>query len=74
MSRQPDWDDDGYMDWADQERLVRQDVKEFEDNMRQARIIRCSDGWMRSHYGIQQEAVKVAEAHVLGTNETYVII
>lgn len=29
MPRQPDWNDGNYMDWADQERLVRQDLEEI---------------------------------------------
>ena len=28
MMRREDWDDDDFFDWADQERIVRQEVKE----------------------------------------------
>lgn len=28
------WDDGNYMEWADQERLVRQDIEEINKNLR----------------------------------------
>lgn len=34
MWRQPDWDDGYYMEWADQERLVRQDIDEINRDLR----------------------------------------
>lgn len=35
MWRKPDWDDGNYMEWADQERLVRQDIEEISKDLRQ---------------------------------------
>lgn len=32
---QPDWDDENYMEWAEQERLVRQDMEEIKEHRRQ---------------------------------------
>lgn len=34
MHNQRDWDE-GYMDWAEQERLVRQDIEEINRELRQ---------------------------------------
>ena len=34
MWSQPDWDDGNYMEWADQERLVRQDLEEINKDLR----------------------------------------
>lgn len=34
MWRQPDWDNGNYMEWADQERLVRQDIDEINRDLR----------------------------------------
>ena len=31
MWKEPDWDDGNYMEWADQERLVRQDLEEIRE-------------------------------------------
>ncbi|MBA4700762.1 MAG: hypothetical protein H2212_15165 [Ruminococcus sp.] len=68
------WDDGNYMEWADQERLVRQDIEEIESSIKQTFIIRCSDGWMRSHHGTYQEAMIIAQNHVSGSNKEYVIV
>lgn len=32
---QPDWDDENYMEWAERERLVRQDMEEIREHRRQ---------------------------------------
>lgn len=34
MAFREDWNDDAYMDWADQERIVRQEVSEMEKQRR----------------------------------------
>lgn len=34
MWKEPDWDDGDYMEWADQERLVRQDLEEIDRDLR----------------------------------------
>lgn len=34
MWKEPDWDDGDYMEWADQERLVRQDIDEINRDLR----------------------------------------
>lgn len=34
MGRQPDWNDGNYMEWADQERLVRQDIEKINRDLR----------------------------------------
>ena len=31
MRKQPDWDDGDYMEWADQERLVRMELAEIRE-------------------------------------------
>lgn len=35
MMRREDWDDDDYLDWADQERIVRQEVREMQRRRRE---------------------------------------
>lgn len=35
MWKEPDWDDGNYMEWADQERLVRQDLVEINRRMKE---------------------------------------
>lgn len=34
MRREVDWSDGNYMEWADQERLVRQDLEEINQRLR----------------------------------------
>lgn len=34
FGRQEDWEDERYMDWADQERLVQQDLEEINKRIR----------------------------------------
>lgn len=34
MHKRADWSDGNYMEWADQERLVRQDVEEINRDLR----------------------------------------
>ena len=34
MWKEPDWDNGNYMEWADQERLVRQDLEEINKDLR----------------------------------------
>ena len=34
MWKEPDWDDGNYTEWADQERLVRQDLEEINKDLR----------------------------------------
>lgn len=46
MWRKPDWDDGNYMEWADQERLVRHDLQEIN----QRRI----EGTMRDNFEIEE--------------------
>ena len=41
---------------------------------RQLFIIRCSDGWMCSHYGTYDEAVQKALTHIGKRSVTYKII
>ena len=33
--RREDWDDDDFLDWADQERIVRQEVREMQRRRRE---------------------------------------
>lgn len=33
--RREDWDDDDFLDWADQERIVRQEVNEMQRRKRE---------------------------------------
>lgn len=33
--RREDWDDDDFLDWADQERIVRQEVNEMQRRRRE---------------------------------------
>lgn len=35
MMRREDWDYDDYLDWADQERIVRQEVNEMQRRRRE---------------------------------------
>lgn len=35
MHKRADWSDGNYMEWADQERLVRQDIDEINKDLRQ---------------------------------------
>lgn len=35
MMRREDWNDDDYLDWADQERIVRQEVREMQRRRRE---------------------------------------
>lgn len=35
MMRREDWDDDDFLDWADQERIVRQEVNEMQRRRRE---------------------------------------
>lgn len=35
MMRREDWDDDDFLDWADQERIVRQEVREMQRRRRE---------------------------------------
>lgn len=35
MAFREDWNDDAYMDWADQERIVRQEVREMQRRRRE---------------------------------------
>lgn len=35
MMRREDWNDDDYLDWADQERIVRQEVNEMQRRRRE---------------------------------------
>ncbi|MDY3109287.1 MAG: hypothetical protein SOW50_04145 [Lachnospiraceae bacterium] len=35
MMRREDWDDDDFLDWADQERIVRQEVNEMQRRKRE---------------------------------------
>lgn len=35
MMRREDWDDDDFFDWADQERIVRQEVREMQRRRRE---------------------------------------
>ena len=35
MMRREDWDDDDFLDWADQERIVRQEVNEMKRRRRE---------------------------------------
>lgn len=57
-----DWDEDRYMDWADQERLVRQDVDEIEKKIKERRKQRVTaymeeerDGRKMDHQHFCQE-------------------
>ena len=40
MMRREDWDDDDFLDWADQERIVRQEVKNISKNCLEYRKIK----------------------------------
>ena len=35
MMRREDWDDDDFLNWADQERIVRQEVNEMQRRKRE---------------------------------------
>lgn len=41
MMRREDWNDDDYMDWADQERIVRQDIEELDRLERMRKRRKC---------------------------------
>ena len=46
MWKEPDWDDGNYMEWADQERLVRQDLEEINRDLRR----RKAENYMEAEY------------------------
>lgn len=46
MWKEPDWDNGNYMEWADQERLVRQDLEEINRDLRR----RKAENYMEAEY------------------------
>lgn len=58
MMHREDWNDDAYMDWADQERIVRQEVSEMEKQRRKrkaATYMEVEDGREMDHKHFGQE-------------------
>lgn len=50
MMHREDWNDDAYMDWADQERIVRQEVNEMQRRKKKAAIyMEVEDGREMDH-------------------------
>ena len=56
MAFREDWNDDAYMDWADQERIVRQEVREMQRREKKAAIyMEVEDGREMDHKHFGQE-------------------
>lgn len=56
MAFREDWNDDAYMDWADQERIVRQEVREMQRRKKKAAIyMEVEDGREMDHKHFGQE-------------------
>ena len=56
MAFREDWNDDAYMDWADQERIVRQEVREMQRRKKKAAIyMEVEDGREMDHKNFGQE-------------------
>lgn len=56
MMRREDWDDDDFLDWADQERIVRQEVREMQRRKKKAAIyMEVEDGREMDHKHFGQE-------------------
>lgn len=56
MMRREDWDDDDFLDWADQERIVRQEVNEMQRRKKKAAIyMEVEDGGEMDHKHFGQE-------------------
>lgn len=54
--RREDWNDDDYLDWADQERIVRQEVREMQRRKKKAAIyMEVEDGREMDHKHFGQE-------------------
>lgn len=54
--RREDWDDDDFLDWADQERIVRQEVREMQRRKKKAAIyMEVEDGREMDHKHFGQE-------------------
>lgn len=55
-----DWNDDDYLDWADQERIVRQEVNEMQRRKKKAAIyMEVEDGreMDHKHFGKEENAL-----------------
>lgn len=60
MMRREDWNDDAYMDWADQERIVRQEVREMQQRKKKAvTYMEVEDGreMDHKHFGQKENAL-----------------
>ena len=58
--RREDWDDDDFLDWADQERIVRQEVNEMQRRKKKAAIyMEVEDGreMAHKHFGQEENAL-----------------
>lgn len=56
MMRREDWDDDDFLDWADQERIVRQEVREMQQRKKKAATyMEVEDGREMDHKHFCQE-------------------
>lgn len=57
MAFREDWNDDTYMDWADQERIVRQEVREMQRRRKKKAAIymEVEDGREMDHKHFGQE-------------------
>lgn len=56
MMRREDWDDDDFLDWADQERIVRQEVREMQQRKKKAATyMEVEDGREMDHKHFGQE-------------------
>ena len=56
MALREDWNDDAYMDWADQERIVQQEVREMQRRKKKAAIyMEVEDGREMDHKHFGQE-------------------